>query len=235
LCSKYRTNVSVCQEANFVFCYQLEVEMENGGRFTVPMTFLAGAVLTILLLLFSSSIHYPAPAQAAQMNPNLASGPGQNPEQIESARGNQLAEMGVTGCQVSQSFPITILQWCELITEYANRRGLDPDLLAALILQESGGDLLAYSHSGAVGLMQVMPRDGLAASFTCPDGPCFQNRPTRAELENPEYNIDYGTELLAALVVEHGNLRDALKSYGPMDVGYAYSDKVLALFGRYRD
>jgi hypothetical protein len=30
-----------------------------------------------------------------------------------------------------------------------------------------------------------------------------------------------------------GNMRDALKSYGPMDVGYSYADKVLAIENRY--
>jgi len=44
-------------------------------------------------------------------------------------------------------------------------------LIAAVILQESGGDPSAYSSSGAVGLMQVMPRDGIAAEFMCVNGP----------------------------------------------------------------
>jgi hypothetical protein len=200
--------------------------MENGGRWVVPVAFLVGAILTIFLLLLPSSIVYSPTVQAAQGDAAVAN---------DQAQIHQQDVMGTVSCQVSQSFPVTILQWCELITYYANLRGLDPNLLAALILQESGGDLLAYSHSGAVGLMQVMPRDGLAASFMCPDGPCFQNRPTRAELEAPEFNVDYGTELLANLVEAHGNLRDALKSYGPMDVGYGYSEQVLALYRRYRN
>ena len=75
---------------------------------------------------------------------------------------------------MSRNYPENVLRWCELITQYGNEHGIDPDLLAALILQESGGNPTAYSHSGAVGLMQVMPNDGLAASFMCQNGPCFK-------------------------------------------------------------
>ncbi len=106
-------------------------------------------------------------------------------------------------------------------------------MVAALILQESGGDPQAYSKSGAVGLMQVMPNDGLAASFTCQNGPCFSSRPATSELQDPEFNIAYGTKYLASLLSKYGNLRDALKSYGPMNVGYYYADIVLAIFQNY--
>ena len=41
--------------------------------------------------------------------------------------------------------------------------------------------------------------------------------------------------MLAGLIAKYGNLRDALKSYGPMDMGYGYSDIVLGLYERYRD
>jgi len=136
-------------------------------------------------------------------------------------------------CLVSNKFPPVILQWCGLITRYANKHGLPPDLVAALILQESGGNPLAFSNSGAVGLMQVMPRDGIAASFVCINGPCFENRPTTLELQDPEYNIAYGTKLLAGLYNRYGDMREALKNYGPKDVGYYYADIVFHLFNEY--
>jgi hypothetical protein len=136
-------------------------------------------------------------------------------------------------CQVSPNFPDKILGWCELITQYAKQNSLDPNLIAAVVLQESGGQQLAYSHSGAVGLMQVMPRDGIAEKFMCKNGPCFSSRPTISELQDPEFNIAYGTRMLAGLKERFGNIRDALKSYGPMDVGYSYADKVLAILQRY--
>ena len=138
-----------------------------------------------------------------------------------------------TKCQISNKYPAEILQWCGLITKQAKRHNLDPDLLAALIWQESGGNPTAYSRSGAVGLMQVMPRDGIAASFTCVAGPCFANRPSIQELQDPQFNVKYGAGMLAGLVKKHGDTREALKSYGPMDVGYYYADIVLGIFKNY--
>ena len=138
-----------------------------------------------------------------------------------------------SGCDVSMQYPEAVLHWCELITEQARKHNLAPDLVAAVVLQESGGSATAYSKSGAVGLMQVMPRDGLAAGFMCVNGPCFSDRPTISELEDPAFNIEYGTQLLSKLVQRNGSMRDGLKAYGPMDVGYYYADKVLGLYQRY--
>jgi soluble lytic murein transglycosylase-like protein len=137
-------------------------------------------------------------------------------------------------CEVSDKYPASIRQWCNLITKYGEQYDLPPDLIAAVMLQESGGDSLAYSHSGAVGLLQVMPRDGIAASFMCANGPCFSSRPTIQELQDPEFNLDYGVRMLAGLNTRRGSLREALKSYGPMDRGYSYADKVLAIYENYR-
>lgn len=137
-------------------------------------------------------------------------------------------------CAISERFPQNIRRWCDLITYYAAQYGLDPDLVAALVWLESGGNEQAYSRSGAVGLMQIMPRDGKAASFMCANGPCFRDRPSIEELRDPEFNIAWGTRFLAGLIRKKGDLREALKSYGPMDVGYSYSDKVLSIFNRYK-
>jgi hypothetical protein len=140
-----------------------------------------------------------------------------------------------SGCELSQTYPESIRQWCNQITHYAENKNLDPNLVAAVMLQESGGNPIAYSKSGAVGLMQVMPRDGIAASFQCVNGPCFASRPSIQELQDPDFNVDYGTRMLSGLVNRHGNVRDALRSYGPMDVGYYYADKVLAIYNNYKD
>jgi soluble lytic murein transglycosylase-like protein len=137
-------------------------------------------------------------------------------------------------CQVSSRFPEKVLRWCHWITEYALQHDLPPDLVAALIWQESGGNPLAYSRSGAVGLMQVMPSDGIAEKFMCKNGPCFADRPNTLDLQDAEFNVSYGTKMLRGLINHHkGDLRKALKSYGPMDVGYHYADTVLALYNRY--
>ena len=137
-------------------------------------------------------------------------------------------------CSLPTKYPPTIRQWCGWIEKYAGQAGLDPRLIAAVMLQESGGNPNAYSKSGAVGLMQVMPRDGLAASFQCNGRPCFSSRPTMDELFDPEYNISYGVRMLAGLAQKTGSLRNGLRSYGPMDVGYYYADLVLKIYQNYQ-
>ena len=137
------------------------------------------------------------------------------------------------GCPLSPTYPNAILQWCDKIAVNASLHGLDPNLVAAVMLQESGGQADAYSKSGAVGLMQVMPRDGIAADFMCPNGPCFANRPTMDELFDPTFNIEYGTQFLASLIHRHGSYREALKYYGPANVGYYYADIVMSIYESY--
>jgi len=166
-------------------------------------------------------------SQQAQINP------------ADKVEGNiQSAPVGGTGvsdtCSLGASFPDSIWQWCNLIMLYSGKNGLAPDLVAAVILQESGGNLQAYSVDGAVGLMQVMPRDGLAASFQCPSGPCFARRPTTAQLLDPGFNISFGTSMLAGLIQKYNSIRDGLKYYGPSGIGYDYADKVLAIWKNYQ-
>lgn len=136
-------------------------------------------------------------------------------------------------CMLSSSFPEKVRRWCAQIQRHASKNDLDPNLIAAIIWQESGGNPSAYSKSGAVGLMQVMPRDGIAASFQCVNGPCFTSRPTINELERPNFNIKYGTGMIAGLLEKHGDIREALKYYGPMNVDYYYADKVLKIYQSY--
>ena len=64
-------------------------------------------------------------------------------------------------CTIRPSYPTSVRQWCSLIERHAAKQNLDPNLVAAVILEESGGDAQVYSKSGAVGLMQVMPNDGI--------------------------------------------------------------------------
>ncbi len=135
-------------------------------------------------------------------------------------------------CDVSQEFPGKVLRWCNMITRYAHKHDLDPDLVAAVILVESNGRPGAKSRSGAIGLMQVMPRDGKAAKFMCPNGPCFAKRPPISKLLDPEFNISYGTWMLAGLIRRNG-LRDGLRAYGPKDYGYKYADLVIKTVGEY--
>lgn len=203
--------------------------MATGPSLVIKGSLVACFLIAILLARLTAGIEAPPVANAAPLVPDVSA---EKPE-IAGVVGEQAAnEAGI--CNISSTFPVEITQWCHLISQYADQHELSPDLIAALIWLESGGNQVAYSKSGAVGLMQVMPRDGIAASFMCKNGPCFTNRPTIVELEDPEFNISYGTRMLAGLFQRSGDLREALKSYGPMDVGYTYADKVLSIYERYR-
>jgi soluble lytic murein transglycosylase-like protein len=193
--------------------------MNNGPSLVIRGTFLGSLVLALLGWFLAEQIKLSPTADVA-----YAAGESQ-PDDNNTLSGN---------CLVSLSYPIGVLQWCTVITEQARQAGLPTDLIAALILQESGGDANAYSGSGAVGLMQVMPRDGIAADFECINGPCFADRPSIDELQDPSFNVAYGTQMLAGLIANLGSQREALKAYGPMDVDYAYADKVLAIYENYR-
>lgn len=179
----------------------------------------------------------PSVNPADQVSPNQAEQAGSIPDAAAAVDNPvEVAPAHTAGgeCQVSQSFPESILQWCDLITAYASQHQVEPNLVASMMLQESGGDPLAYSSSGAVGLMQVMPRDGLAANFWCVNGPCFASRPSIEELQDPAFNIEYGTRMISGLIERTGSVRDALKSYGPKDVGYYYADIVLSIMDNHQ-
>lgn len=166
--------------------------------------------------------------------PETASVVEENTPPTQSGDENEAAAPADASCSLPSSYPESIQQWCGLIETYASQHGLEPNLIAAVMLQESGGNPQAYSKSGAVGLMQVMPNDGLAASFMCINGPCFASRPSSAELYDPEFNISYGTQMLAGLIQKKGSIREALRSYGPMNMGYRYADIVLGIMSRYQ-
>ncbi len=134
-----------------------------------------------------------------------------------------------TECEFAKRYPAKTLPWCNLIETAAREYGVDALLISAVMLMESGGQPEVISGSGAVGLMQVMPRDGIASTFQCVNGPCFANRPTIEELKDPAFNVDYGVRMLAGLTAKYGDIREALKHYGPYDVEYRYADKVLAI------
>lgn len=208
----------------------------------LPSAILGCLVVVIIGVFISSQMTLPAtllnpvivqaqpePAAVATEQPAQAA-PAE--EQAQPAQEQPPADTGE--CNISQKFPQAVMQWCGLISRYAKENQMDPNLVASVMLQESGGNPQAYSKSGAVGLLQVMPRDGLAAAFQCAAGPCFSSRPTIKELKDPEFNVAYGTQMLSGLVQKYGDIREALRYYGPKDVGYYYADIVLTIFQSYQ-
>lgn len=90
----------------------------------------------------------------------------------------------------------------QLVYREAQRQGLDPDLVLAVMQVESAFDRFAISSAGAQGLMQVMPFWRLEIG-----------RP-QDNLIDAETNVRYGTTILAFYIEEaEGDLVDALARY----------------------
>lgn len=201
--------------------------MVHPGKFLI-MALLAGITF---LILFATHVAMPFSIVSASSATEAKSAPIQA---ITEKPVSQSDRTESTTCGISNSYPQEVHVWCGLIQFSAEKYQLDANLLAAVILQESGGQADAYSSSGAVGLMQVMPRDGIATNYQCVNGPCFSNRPSMNELFDPAFNIEFGSKMLTNLFNRHGNWRDALKAYGPMDVGYQYADLVMSIYQNYQ-
>ena len=103
----------------------------------------------------------------------------------------------------------------------ANRQGLDPDLVLAVMNIESHFNRFAISSAGAQGLMQVMPFWRMEIG-----------RP-QDNLTHVETNIRYGTVILAHyLEVAKGDLVEALARYNGSYGRLKYPDKVLTAWRR---
>lgn len=105
---------------------------------------------------------------------------------------------------------ISGVPYADLINKAANKHGVDPALIAAIIEQESRFNPKAKSSVGARGLMQLMPLVCRGANLD-PDGDCY----------DPEKNIMAGTAEIARYLKQYnGNLEVALAAYnaGPVAV-----------------
>ena len=87
-----------------------------------------------------------------------------------------------------------------LIVKHSCANGLDPDVVRAVVQQESSGNPRDVSGAGARGLMQLMPETGRMYGVTDPF--------------DPEQNIAAGTRHLANLMREFKNdMPTALAAY----------------------
>jgi len=104
----------------------------------------------------------------------------------------------------------------------ANRAGLQPEIVLAVIEIESGFNRYAVSYAGAQGMMQVMP--------------FWKNELGRSDdnLIQTDVNLRYGCTILKFyLDKEEGRLADALARYNGSYGSYKYSEKVLDAWAKY--
>jgi soluble lytic murein transglycosylase len=101
------------------------------------------------------------------------------------------------------------LPYWETIRTEAQRRGVDPYLVASIIRQESGFEPSTVSNAGAVGLMQIMPEEASRIATAASLGAV-----TRESLFDPATNIAVGAaEYSQKLAAMNGNHTLAIASY----------------------
>lgn len=100
------------------------------------------------------------------------------------------------------------LRYEEIVRGHADNYGLEPQLVAAVIYQESKFDATAVSESGAVGLMQLLPATAQGIADRT-GGAGWHER----DLVNPELNVRYGAWYLRHLLDKYEDERLALAAY----------------------
>ena len=98
--------------------------------------------------------------------------------------------------------------WRSEVTDAAQRAGLDPFLVAAVVREESSYYPRALSRAGARGLMQLMP--ATARPMAEHRGLAFAGGEL---LDDPGANLEIGTAFLAGLLREFKDPRLALAAY----------------------
>jgi soluble lytic murein transglycosylase len=98
--------------------------------------------------------------------------------------------------------------WRSEVTAAAQRAGVDPFLVAALVREESSYHPRALSRAGARGLMQLMP--ATARPMAEHRGLAFAGGDL---LDDPGLNLEIGTAFLAGLLREFKDPRLALAAY----------------------
>jgi len=101
------------------------------------------------------------------------------------------------------------LSYFDTIKAEAEKRQLDPYLIASIIRQETGFEPTTVSNAGAVGIMQIMPAEAatIAAQAGLPT-------PARQDLFDPKVNIAIGAaEFAQKLAALNGNPILAIAAY----------------------
>ena len=114
---------------------------------------------------------------------------------IESAAAAILVPAASAPCE-----PLPAAQVEKLVQDGAGQAGVAPDLVRAVLHQESGGRPCAVSSKGAQGLMQIMPATAIQLGLADP----FE----------PRQNVEAGAKLLKQLLDRYkGDISLALSAY----------------------
>jgi soluble lytic murein transglycosylase len=100
------------------------------------------------------------------------------------------------------------LHYQAYVRAHAQKYGLDPAFVAAVIYSESKFDPHVRSSAGAIGLMQLTPSTAMGIA-THTGGSAFR----LADLDDPEINIRYGSWYLRHLFRKYHDERLVLAAY----------------------
>lgn len=108
------------------------------------------------------------------------------------------------------------VQLVRIAERAAQRRGLDPVLLLAMMAVESGFNPRAVSAAGAKGLMQIIP-EFHPDKFARPEA-----------VFDPESNVAAGAHILKEYLQQHGDIELALQRYAgaSADRGLVYANRI---------
>lgn len=132
---------------------------------------------------------------------------------VAAALGDMGTAGGFAGPALIETLP-RAYEW--LVVPAANRYGLDPNLLLAVMRVESAFQKHIVSYAGAVGLMQIMPRTGQLIAHAL-----GREDFTPADLLEPRLNLEFAAWYLASLIRRFdGRLPLAIAAYngGPHNV-----------------
>jgi hypothetical protein len=161
------------------------------GFLIPPLAVIFVGVVLAFILLGSGSLPTLAAAPGTASNDNLTSKTVDQSAKLSTANSSEAGS-------ISPAFPVSVQYWGSAISTWSASAGLDPNLVATVMLLESCGNPNALSRAGAMGLFQVMPYH-----FASGDAPY-----------NPDTNALRGLAYLKrSLKAADGDARLALAGY----------------------
>jgi soluble lytic murein transglycosylase-like protein len=188
-----------------------------------PATALLLALATGFVLSASTSYRPPsftvAASQHIEIEPPRATAASYAPAKPAATRGQHVAALSNVVARKYKISTAATREYVGLAFREAERHGLDPFLLVALMAVESSFNPIAESQAGAVGLMQVIPQ--------------YHTDKFDVESESvlhPPTNIRVGARVLKEYIRRTGGLVDGLQMYNGAahDATTAFANKVLS-------
>ena len=102
-------------------------------------------------------------------------------------------------------------KYSEFVSIYAEKYGVEENLVFAVIKAESNFKEEAVSHKDAIGLMQIM--EETAVDVAKKHGIDIDMTKTREEIANVQNNINIGTKYLQILLEKYQNKEIAIAAY----------------------